>query len=75
MFAIFYLQHPDVLPLGDLGLVQAMERQYNNRRPLSDGRRNAITARWRPWRTVATWYLWRSIDPKPVVYPGPAAAD
>ena len=75
MFAIFYLQHPDMLPLGDLGLVQAMERQYNNRRPLSERRRNAITARWRPWRTVATWYLWRSIDPKPVVYPGPATAD
>ena len=73
MFAIFYLKHPDVLPLGDLGLVQAIERQYNNRRPLGERRRAAITARWRPWRTVATWYLWRSIDPKPVIYPGTAA--
>ena len=73
MFAIFYLQHPDVLPLGDLGLVQALERQYARRGRLSERRRAAITARWRPWRTVATWYLWRSIDPEPVVYPGPGA--
>ncbi len=71
MFAIFYLQHPDVLPLGDLGLVQAIERQYARRRPLGKARRAVITANWRPWRTVATWYLWRSIDPEPVIYPGP----
>ena len=74
MFAIFYLQHPDVLPLGDLGLVQALERQYARGRPLGERRRAAITANWRPWRTVATWYLWRSIDPKPVVYPGATTA-
>ncbi len=73
MFAIFYLKHPDVVPLGDLGLVNAMERQYNGGRKLGDKRVAAIAARWAPWRTVATWYLWRSIDPKPVVYPGPSA--
>ena len=74
MFAIFYLKHPDVLPLGDLGLVQAMERQYNGGRPLGARRRDAIVARWTPWCTVATWYLWRSIDPQPVVYPGATSA-
>jgi len=73
MFAIFYLKHPDVLPLGDLGLVNAMEQQYNGGRRLADARLRTIAARWEPWRTVATWYLWRSIDPEPVVYPGPAA--
>jgi len=73
MFAIFYLKHPDVLPLGDLGLVNAMEQQYNDGRRLAAARLRTIAARWEPWRTVATWYLWRSIDPEPVVYPGPAA--
>lgn len=68
MFAIFHLRHPDVLPLGDLGLVAAIRNHYNDGDPLDSARLEAITAPWRPWRTVATWHLWRSIDPEPVAY-------
>ena len=68
MFAIFYLKCPDVLPLGDLGLLNAIYKEYNHGKKLSTKQLHKITTRWKPWRTVATWYLWRSIDPKPVVY-------
>lgn len=68
MFAIFYLKSPNVLPLGDLGLLNAIYKEYNHGRKLSARRLAQITAGWRPWCTVATWYLWRSIDPEPVVY-------
>lgn len=63
MFAIFYLKQPDILPLGDLGLVGAIRKSYGENKKLEQ-----ITDAWRPWRTVATWYLWRSIDPEPVSY-------
>jgi DNA-3-methyladenine glycosylase II len=62
MFLIFHMQRPDVLPLGDLGLRRAIERRYSDGRTLSLDDMNAIAAPWRPWRTVATWYLWRSLD-------------
>ena len=68
MFAIFYLQHSDILPLGDLGLINAMNKLYNQGRSLEKDAIIKISKRWAPWRTVATWYLWRSIDPKPIVY-------
>ena len=68
MFAIFYLHHPDVLPLSDLGLINAISRLYNHGRPMSRRRLRALGERWSPWCTVATWYLWRSIDSEPVVY-------
>jgi DNA-3-methyladenine glycosylase II len=63
MFLIFHLQRPDILPLADVGLRRAMNLHYNNGRPLSDGKIRRISALWEPWRTVATWYLWRSLDP------------
>ena len=68
MFAIFYLKHPDVYPVGDLGLVNAIQNHYGNGRELARDRLLALGENWTPWRTVATWYLWRSIDPDPVVY-------
>ncbi len=68
MFLIFYMTRPDVLPLGDLGLQRAISLQYNNGRPLSTRKLTAITTRWQPWRSVATWYMWRSLDPVPVEY-------
>ena len=68
MFAIFYLKHPNVLPLGDLGLINAIYKEYNHGEKLLPKRLHKITARWSPWCTVATWYLWRSIDTEPVVY-------
>jgi DNA-3-methyladenine glycosylase II len=68
MFLMFHLARPDVLPLADLGLQRAMRLHYNNGRVLSDARMRKISAVWVPWRSVATWYLWRSLDPIPVEY-------
>jgi DNA-3-methyladenine glycosylase II len=68
MFLIFYLGRPDVLPLADLGLQRAMKLHYNRGRPLTPTRMRRIADAWAPWRSVATWYLWRSLDPIPVEY-------
>jgi DNA-3-methyladenine glycosylase II len=68
MFLIFYMMRPDVLPLDDLGLQRAMSMHYNHNRPLSKLKMRAIAKDWTPWRSVATWYLWRSLDPIPVEY-------
>ena len=68
MFLMFHLARPDVLPLADLGLQRAMRLHYNRGRALSDARMRKIGAVWAPWRSVATWYLWRSLDPIPVEY-------
>jgi DNA-3-methyladenine glycosylase II len=68
MFLIFYMLRPDVLPLEDIGLQRAMSLHYNDERPLSKLKMRAIAKHWIPWRSVATWYLWRSLDPIPVEY-------
>jgi DNA-3-methyladenine glycosylase II len=68
MFLIFHLHRPDVYPLQDIGLIRAVERHYLNGKRASKGQVAKIGQRWRPWRTVATWYLWRSLDPFPVEY-------
>jgi DNA-3-methyladenine glycosylase II len=75
MFLIFNLQRPDVLPLGDLGLLKAVGRHYlQGRAPAfllkGEGRQQVVelASRWIPFRSVATWYLWRSLDPVPVEY-------
>ena len=68
MFLMFHLARPDVLPLADLGLQRAMRLHYNRGRALSAARMRKIGAVWAPWRSVATWYLWRSLDPIPVEY-------
>lgn len=68
MFLIFNQLRPDVLPLDDLGLQRAVAIHYHaGERP---PRRVLVEhgERWRPWRSVATWYLWRSLDPLPVEY-------
>ena len=63
MFLIFHLMRPNVLPVDDLGLRRAMERAYNDGEPLTKDEMRALGARWAPWSSVATWYLWRSLDP------------
>lgn len=68
MFLMFHLLRPDVLPLADLGLQRAMRIHYNNGRALSSTRMQRIGRNWAPWRSVGTWYLWRSLDPIPVEY-------
>jgi DNA-3-methyladenine glycosylase II len=66
MFLIFRLQRPDVLPVGDLGIVNAVQRAYRLRKPPTPARITKIGEAWRPYRSVATWYLWRSLDNEPV---------
>ncbi len=68
MFLIFHLMRPDVMPLDDIGLKRAMEKLYNTNQRLSANDMQKIAIIWAPWRTVATWYLWRSLDPVPVAY-------
>lgn len=65
MFLMFHLMRPDLLPLDDLGLRRAMERQFNRGRALTKDRMRRIGSRWAPYRSVATWYLWRSLEPPP----------
>jgi DNA-3-methyladenine glycosylase II len=72
MFLIFNLLRPNVLPLDDLGLLRAVSVNYFEGEPITgrDGRTrvDALAQRWAPWRSVATWYLWRSLDPVAVEY-------
>ena len=68
MVLIFTLLRPDVFPVGDIGVVRAVERLYSEGERMSNDELIAKSQDWRPWRTVATWYLWRSIDPEPVQY-------
>jgi len=68
MILIFTLLRPDVFPVSDIGVVRAVERLYSKGERMSNDELIAKSQDWRPWRTVATWYLWRSIDPEPVQY-------
>lgn len=65
MFLIFFMLRPNILPVDDIGLQRAMSLHYNEAKPLSKLKIRKIGNLWRPWRTVATWYLWRSLDPIP----------
>lgn len=91
MLLVFHIRRPDVLPLGDLGLVNAAARLYgwrdgagpagaagqdpaahtaNRSRTYRELQRRLAehAERWRPWRTVATWFIWRDLDAEPVIY-------
>jgi len=68
MFLIFSLLRPDVFPLDDLGLQKGIRVAYFANRKVALSTLRRIGERWRPWRSVATWYLWRSLDPVPVEY-------
>jgi DNA-3-methyladenine glycosylase II len=62
MFLIFRLQRPDVLPLTDLGIINAIQKAYGLRKKPTPDRMRRIGEAWRPYRSVASWYLWRSLD-------------
>jgi DNA-3-methyladenine glycosylase II len=68
MFLIFNLCRPDVLPLDDVGLINGISSNYFSGEPVSRSDVREVAANWAPWRTVATWYLWRSLEPVPVIY-------
>lgn len=62
MFLMFRLRRPDVLPVDDLGIVTAIQRLYGLRKRPKPDRIRKIAEAWRPYRTVACWYLWRSLE-------------
>lgn len=63
MFLIFNLARPNILPLDDLGLLRAISLNYFSGEPVTRSEAREVAANWEPWCTVATWYLWRSINP------------
>ena len=68
MFMIFCLNKPDIFSSDDIGLLKAMALNYfNDIRPTKNEAEN-FSLKWKPWRTIASWYLWRSIDPEIVLY-------
>lgn len=68
MLLIFNLMRPDVFPLDDLGLLKALGLAYSDGGKVPRDLAIELSEPWRPWRSVATWYLWRSLDPVPVEY-------
>ena len=66
MFLIFYLARPNVFPVADVGLQRAISLHYNRGKPVTRTKMARIGASWAPWRSVATWYMWRSLDAAPV---------
>lgn len=68
MFLMFHLMRPDVLPLDDLGLQRGISLGYFSGEAVSRSELREVAAAWAPWRSVGTWYIWRSIDPVVVDY-------
>ena len=68
MFLIFHLMRPNVLPLDDLGLIKGISQGYFSGEPVSRAEAREVGDAWAPYRSVATWYIWRSLDPLPVNY-------
>jgi len=68
MFLIFHALRPDVFPVDDIGLQKAIALHYNDGVRMDAAGMRTLALPWQPWRSVATWYLWRSLDPLPVEY-------
>ena len=68
MFLIFHLMRPNVLPLDDVGLITGISKNYFSGDPVSRSDAREVAAAWNPFCSVATWYIWRSLDPLPVEY-------
>ena len=67
MFLIFYLMRPNVLPLDDVGLINGISKNYFSGESVSRSDAREVAAAWAPYCSVATWYIWRSLDPLPVL--------
>ena len=68
MFLIFYLLRPNVLPLDDVGLINGISHNYFSGEAVSRSDAREVALAWSPYCSVATWYIWRSLDPQPVAY-------
>ncbi len=71
MFLIFYLMRPNVLPLDDVGLINGISQNYFSGESVSRSDAREVAAPWAPYCSVATWYIWRSLEPLPVLGAGP----
>jgi DNA-3-methyladenine glycosylase II len=63
MFLIFALRRPDILPTGDLAIRSAIRKAYGLNELPRAAEMEELARRWRPYCTVASWYLWRSVEP------------
>jgi DNA-3-methyladenine glycosylase II len=68
MFLIFHLLRPNVLPLDDIGLINGISQNYFSGEVVSRSDVREVAGAWTPYCSVATWYIWRSLDPLPVAY-------
>jgi DNA-3-methyladenine glycosylase II len=68
MFLIFHMLRPNVLPLDDIGLINGISQSYFSGEAVSRSEIREVAAAWAPYCSVATWYIWRSLDPLPVDY-------
>ena len=68
MFLIFHLMRPNILPLDDVGLINGISKSYFSGDAVSRSDAREVAAAWAPYCSVATWYIWRSLDPLPVEY-------
>ena len=68
MFLIFHMMRPNVLPLDDVGLINGISKSYFSGEAVSRSDAREVAAAWTPFCSVATWYIWRSLDPLPVEY-------
>ncbi len=68
MLLIFHLMRPNVLPLDDVGLINGISLNYFSGESVSRSEAREVAAPWAPFCSVATWYIWRSLDPQPVEY-------
>jgi DNA-3-methyladenine glycosylase II len=68
MFLIFHELRPDVFPVDDLGVRKGVSVLYRRGATMTLDEVRAVGEGWRPWRSAATWYLWRSLDPVPLEY-------
>ena len=68
MFLMFHLMRPNVLPLDDVGLISGISKNYFSGDPVSRSDAREVAMAWAPYCSVATWYIWRSLEPVPVAY-------
>jgi DNA-3-methyladenine glycosylase II len=68
MFLMFHLLRPNVLPLDDVGLINGISQNYFSGDPVSRSDAREVAEAWKPYCSVATWYIWRSLEPVPVAY-------
>jgi DNA-3-methyladenine glycosylase II len=68
MFLMFHLLRPNVLPLDDVGLINGISKNYFSGDPVSRSDAREVAEAWKPYCSVATWYIWRSLEPVPVAY-------